>query len=265
MAVAERFQGANVVDAGKLSPYWGEHAARYRFAWPYVDGRAVLDIACGTGYGIGLLKENARFVVGVDVDLSAAKTARSEVGKNSTVLLGDGLALPFADNSFDVITSFETLEHLHARQDFLLELKRVLRPEGMLLLSTPNALYTRPVDGKPTNPFHVFEYTPDELRSEIAPLFSIEKMLGQRLDTAVRISPFYIDQQRLPRTPAAQAMLLGWKVLNKLPFAIREGLSEAIWRKPFYPTEADYNFSDQIDLAPVQLVVCRPLWTRLSA
>ena len=92
MGVSERFQGANIIDAGKLSPYWGEHASRYFFALPYVEGKSVLDIACGTGYGIGLLKGKARFVVGVDVDATAAQEAREECSENAAVLLGDGLS-----------------------------------------------------------------------------------------------------------------------------------------------------------------------------
>src|SRR5687768_5571800 len=107
MAIAERFQGANVIDAGKLSPYWGEHAARYVFALPFVRGRTVLDIACGTGYGIGLLKTKALYVAGVDVDLDAATEAGNECDEKASVLLGDGLRLPFRDESFDVATSFE--------------------------------------------------------------------------------------------------------------------------------------------------------------
>ena len=75
--------------------------------------------------------------------------------------------MPFADESFDGVTSFETLEHLHERSQFLAELRRVLRPGGSLVLSTPNASYTKPVNGKPSNPFHIFEYTPLELRAEL--------------------------------------------------------------------------------------------------
>src|SRR5262245_3142175 len=113
MPVSERFQGANIIDAGRLSPYWGEHVARYRFALPYIEGRKVLDIACGTGYGVELLGRTAGFVVGVDVDAEAAQQALTECGENSAVLLGDGLRLPFGDGVFEVITTFETLEHLH--------------------------------------------------------------------------------------------------------------------------------------------------------
>lgn len=258
MGVSERFQGANVIDAGRLSPYWGEHAARYRFALERVAGKRVLDIACGTGYGIGLLQKTARFVCGVDIDAEAAVQARSECAENSSVILGDGLRLPFETGSFDVVTSFETIEHLHDRPGFLRELERVLVPEGLLLLSTPNAHYTRPINGKPSNPFHIYEYTPEELAEELGKVFIVQEHLGQSLEIGKRISPFYLDQQRLPRKPAVQAKLFGWRVMNKFPLGLRERLSEAIWKRPFYPTEADYIFSgEKLAQAPVQLAICR--------
>jgi ubiquinone/menaquinone biosynthesis C-methylase UbiE len=258
MSVAERFEGANVIDAGVLSPYWGEHVARYVFALPYVEDKTVLDIACGTGYGLGYLKAKASRVIGADVDLDAAKLARQECSENAGVLLGNGLELPFEDSIFDVVTSFETLEHIHRRDRFLEELHRVLKPGGQLILSTPNAIYTQPVDGKPSNPFHIFEYTPQELRSEIERYFEIEMHIGQLLDEAIRIPPFHREQQRLPKDLSVQSMLFCWKVMNKLPLKLREGLSKAIWKKPFYPTEVDYYFSpDTVESAPVQVVVCR--------
>jgi SAM-dependent methyltransferase len=258
MAVSERFQGANVIDAGRLSPYWGEHAARYRFALDHIERKRVLDIACGTGYGIGLLQTSAAFVCGVDVDPEAARQAVSECSDRSAVLLGNGVGLPFADGSYDVITSFETIEHLEDRVGFLSELERVLTADGVLLLSTPNAKCTRPINGKPTNPFHIHEYTPEELREEVERSFNIEAQLGQTLEIGNSISPFYNDQQRLPANIGIQARLFGWKVMNKLPLSLRERLSELIWNKPFYPTEADYNFSQQtVESAPVQLLVCR--------
>jgi ubiquinone/menaquinone biosynthesis C-methylase UbiE len=247
-----------VVDAGRLSPYWGEHAARYIYAMPFIDGKVVLDIACGTGYGIGLLSSTAKFVAGVDIDPQAAQEAKKECGDNSCVLLGNGLGLPFADASFDVVTSFETLEHLYERSSFLAELRRVLRPGGILILSTPNANYTQPVNGKPTNPFHIHEYEPDELLAELGSQFTVIKFLGQTLDDKIKIPPFYEAQQRLPKDPATRARLLGWKVFNKIPVATRERLSDSIWGKSFYPTEMDYNFDEYtVAAAPVLLAVCK--------
>ena len=257
MAVSERFQGANVVDAGRLSPYWGEHAARYIFAVPFVEDKSVLDIACGTGYGIAILKNKAKHVTGVDVDDEAAKEATVECGNKAAVLLANGLGLPFDDDSFDVITSFETLEHLHERGKFLAELNRVLKPAGRMILSTPNANYTMPVNGKPSNPFHIFEYAPAELREELERFFNLESFLGQTLDASIKIPPFYDAQRRLPKDLGTQSKLFGWQMMNKMPLGMREGLSGALWRKPFYPTEIDYHFSPEtVEHAPVIVAVC---------
>jgi SAM-dependent methyltransferase len=257
MGVSERFQGANVVDAGRLSPYWGEHAARYLFALPFVENRSVLDIACGTGYGIAILKGKAKYVTGVDVDPQAAREALAECDERASVLLGDGLGLPFADGTFDAVTSFETLEHLYERAKFLAELHRILRIGGTLILSTPNANYTMPVNGKPSNPFHIFEYTPTDLIEELGRYFVIESFQGQTLNGRVKIPPFYDAQRRLPKDAGTQMRLFGWKAMNKVPFSLRERLSETIWGKPFYPTEDDYIFSTEtVENAPVLVAVC---------
>lgn len=258
MAVSERFQGANVIDAGRLSPYWGEHAARYHYSLGFVENKRVLDIACGTGYGVAILKRTADHVTGVDVDVDAASEAQAVCDDKAAVLLADGLGLPFADESFDVVTSFETLEHLYERAKFLSELHRVLKPNGVLLLSTPNANYTMPVNGKPSNPFHIHEYTPDELRAELGSQFEIERFLGQTLDDSTGIPPFYEAQRRLPRDLATQIRLFGWKVFNKIPFSTRERLSQLVWGKPFYPAENDYHFAaETAATAPVLFAVCR--------
>ncbi len=258
MSVSERFQGANVVDAGRLSPYWGEHAARYRFALPFVEKMSVLDIACGTGYGIGMLRSRAKFVAGVDIDPAAAAEAKTECGENGAVLLGNGLGLPFEDGTFDVITSFETLEHLHDRRLFLAELKRVIRAGGVLILSTPNANYSQPVNGIPANPFHIYEYKPGELLNELEAHFSVTSFLGQSLNETIKISPFFEGQKRLPKDVLTQAKLMGWKAFNKIPVTVRERLSESIWGKPFYPTERDYNFSQEtLPTAPTLVAVCK--------
>lgn len=258
MPAAERFQGANVIDAGRLSPYWGEHAARYTFAQRFIANKSVLDIACGTGFGVGLMKKEARYIVGVDVDLNAAKTAAAECGDNSAVLLADGLSLPLADGTFEVVTSFETLEHLHERRAFLIELKRILQVDGILLLSTPNANYTEPVNGRPQNPFHVYEYTPDELRSELENIFTIEMFVGQALRDDFGIPPFYDAQLRLSADLTTRSKLIGWKMMNRLPPRVRDTMSTWLWNTPFYPVSNDYQFREElVTEAPVVVAVCR--------
>jgi SAM-dependent methyltransferase len=226
------------------SPWWGIHAARYQFALPHVAGCRVLDIACGTGYGLPVLQTRARWVVGVDIDVDTARKARSEIGSGpEAVVVADGCILPFSDASFDVITSFETLEHLERRAQFLAELRRVLTTGGLCIISTPNATYTRPVNGRPRNPHHVFEYTPAELIAELNNHFSTIELLGQVLGSHYVLSPFLEDQERLPRTVRAQTRLFLWRVINKAPAAVRDHLSRALWGHPLFPGDTDYTFS----------------------
>lgn len=242
-------------DAGDRSPWWGVHASRYLFAVPLVRGRRVLDIACGTGYGLEILAAAARAVVGVDANWDAARMAASQA---RDVILGDGARLPFPDAAFDAITSFETLEHLEERDRFLSELRRVLKPGGVCVLSTPNANYTQPVNGRPRNPFHVYEYTPDELARALDARFSGVELLGQAIDDRFAISPFWDDQQRLPRDVRVQARLFVWRVLNRLPRLVGETMSRVALGQPLVPTEHDYRFSPaNVVEAPVIVAVCR--------
>lgn len=255
--ISERFSGENGEHPGRTSPYWGEHVARYKFALPYVENKTVLDVACGTGYGIGVLQDRARYVVGVDVSFDALTIAKHECGDRSAILSGDGVRLPFADNGFDAVTSFETLEHLEKRPEFLSEMRRVLKPRGVLILSTPNANYTLPVDGKPSNPFHIHEYTPEDLLTELKRFFRVSQFVGQFLSSSRRIPPFYDAQKKLPKDPVTQISLFSWKIANKLPFALRNGLSRMVWRRPFFPADDEYDPSvEGVSSAPVLIAVC---------
>jgi SAM-dependent methyltransferase len=242
------------------SPWWGEHQARYLFATRFFDeGAPTLDIACGTGYGVGILRQHGAVVCGVDVDAGATQAAARlhARGPGTLVLRGDGRRLPFASGRFRMITSFETIEHLHERAAFTGELSRVLAPEGVCLISTPNALYTRPVDGKPSNPFHVHEYQAAELQAELRPHFAYVQIVGQVLDGRFRVPPFWTDQQRLPRTPAAQAGLWTRRFVQRLPLRARDPVSRAIWGHQFFPVASDYHFDlARVDQATVLVAIC---------
>ena len=254
MAVERLDAPAGEHDPQPDTAWWGVHAARYGFATDYVTGHRVLDMACGTGYGMRILSSSARTVLGADVDFTAARAARDA----GPIVVADGKALPFRTSGFDVVTTFETLEHLEHRREFLAELKRVLVPGGGLVLSTPNARYTRPVDGRPKNPYHVFEYTPEELGAEVSDYFEDVRMLGQQISDRFRISPFWDDQERMPRTPTARARLLLWRILNRLPARPRDFASRAIWGHSLYPGAEDYTFTTEaVPTAPVLVVVAR--------
>jgi hypothetical protein len=131
------------------------------------------------------------------------------------------------------------------------------------VLSTPNALWTQPVDGVPANPHHVHEYTPAELLSELSVCFPAVTMLGQMLDERYTIPPFWDAQARLPRRPGVRSQLMLWRAVNKLPVSLREGISRLIWQRPFYPTETAYRFDAAVTArARVLVAVCWPVAAR---
>jgi len=232
----------NEEDPRPDTAWWGVHAARYAFAVRNLEFTRLLDVACGSGYGLSMLAAEHQQVIGVDVDRDALRSA----SQAAPVLAADGCALPFDDGTFDAISSFETIEHLDHRDAFLAELARVLAPDGTLVLSTPNAVYTQPVNGRPRNPFHVFEYTPEELLAALRRHFGDVRMLGQEIDPRFSISPFWDDQQKLPKPPLAQARLLVWRVLNKVPPGKRDVISNLLWGHPLFPAENDYVFSEEL-------------------
>jgi SAM-dependent methyltransferase len=135
-----------------------EHYARYAWASALVRGE-VLDVACGTGYGARLLACHAR-VSGVDRAEEAVEKALSRV--TGTFLVAEVPPIPFPNDAFDFVVSFETVEHIADDFEFIREINRVLRPGGTLLMSTPNKDISAP-GGVPLNQWHIREYTLDSL------------------------------------------------------------------------------------------------------
>ncbi|MEK7579312.1 MAG: class I SAM-dependent methyltransferase [Patescibacteria group bacterium] len=162
-----------------------EHQARYAFATAFVKGKRVLDIACGTGYGAPTcIVAGATSYTGVDVSHESILYAQTHFAQAGVEFIeasaGDTL---FPDASFDIICSFETIEHLEeeVRRAYLANLSRWLAPDGLVIISTPNKKVTSPFSIHPLNQFHVLEYRYDELIAELSPYLIVEKMFGQRL------------------------------------------------------------------------------------
>jgi SAM-dependent methyltransferase len=161
-----------------------EHLARYRFAAPHVAGKTVLDIGCGVGWGSRLLLDEggAATVTGVDLFAPAIEYAEQHFG-GPTYLVGDMTALPVSDASADVVVCFEALEHVHDHLAVLAEVRRVLRPDGLFFVSSPNP------DVYPEgNPYHLHEVRPDELRRSIADEFGSVRLFSQELLVASVVS-----------------------------------------------------------------------------
>jgi ubiquinone/menaquinone biosynthesis C-methylase UbiE len=155
-----------------------EHLARYRWAAGAVASREVLDAGCGEGYGARLLADlgGARRCVGIDIDERTIAAAREAYGDVEAIEfeVGDVTHLPFEDASFDVVTCFETIEHVSAQRDAIAELARVLRPGGLLLISSPNrGVYP------PGNPFHERELAAAEFEALLKESFTHVGLMRQ--------------------------------------------------------------------------------------
>src|SRR5205085_1845616 len=159
------------------------HLKRYEIATPWCRNADVLDAGCRVGYGSAFLGGHARRVVGVDRDEEAIAYARGRYERpNVEFRVGDLLALDLPDASFDVICSFETIEHLPDLERYLGEMARVLRPGGAYLVSTPRAEATT---YRPDNPFHEVELAPEDFDALLRRFFASADLYGQRrLQTA---------------------------------------------------------------------------------
>ncbi|MFG1401185.1 glycosyltransferase [Xanthobacter sediminis] len=157
-----------------------EHLHRYFLARQMCRGLDVLDIASGEGYGSALLSQAARSVVGVEVDTAAVEHARSAyAAANLRFEQGRAQAIPLEDQSVDCVVSFETIEHFYEQEQFLSEIRRVLRPGGFLLMSSPNRDIYSPF-GLTPNPHHVRELTHDEFAALLSDNFRQVRLFGQR-------------------------------------------------------------------------------------
>jgi SAM-dependent methyltransferase len=143
--------------------YWfRRHEVVYQYCAPMCAGQDVLEAGCGEGYGAALLAFTARRVVAVDYDAATVAHVRSRY-PSVDVMEGNLAALPLPDASVDVVVNFQVIEHLWDQPQFITECLRVLRPGGVLLMSTPNRITFTPGSDTPVNPFHTRELNASEL------------------------------------------------------------------------------------------------------
>jgi ubiquinone/menaquinone biosynthesis C-methylase UbiE len=154
------------------------HLKRYDFGRRFSKGADVLDAACGLGYGTAYLAEVARRVRGVDASTEAIAIAeRRYPGPNVMFGVADVQALPDSDASYDVVVSFETIEHVDQPTTMLGEIARVLRDDGTFIVSTPKARVTT---STPTNPHHRTEWSTDDFARLLQACFAEVDLYGQR-------------------------------------------------------------------------------------
>lgn len=165
----------------KKDEIYYEHIQRYHFAKDFSIDREVLDIACGSGYGSYFLaKTGSRSVKGVDISKEAIHYCKRRYRCNNLAFsVMDATKLQFPACTFDTVISFETIEHIKDCNLFLAELKRVLKPNGVIVISTPNKeVYGRL--GGDAHKFHVKEFYLDEFKELISRYFNIQGLYGQK-------------------------------------------------------------------------------------
>lgn len=171
-----------------------EHLHRYAIVNTYIEDKVVLDIASGEGYGSNLMSEKASFVYGVDIDSFSVEHAKLKYKKeNLEFRIGSASEIPIANDSIDVVVSFETLEHHDKHDEMMLEVKRVLKPNGLLIISTPDKLYYSDVRNF-HNKFHVKELYKDEFIKLMFDNFKRTQILTQVYCSGVSIIQEECDQ-----------------------------------------------------------------------
>lgn len=185
------------------------HLAAYYFACIFADGLCVLDLGCGAGYGAATISETAQKVIALDSSLMALLATDSRPAKTAFVT-GDGVRLPLRDNSFDLVVSFQVIEHIQDEAQYLNEVRRTLVPGGRFIISTPNrALRLLPFQ-PPFNPYHVREYDRRSLRKTLSRWFTEVDIRGLRGTPEIMA----IEKRRLKQSPVRTYMeFIAQKVL----------------------------------------------------
>ena len=219
------------------------HMARYEFALERLAEsrpRKLLDVGSGREHGAAMLLHVAEFVVGLDADPESVKYASRRYTKPDLQFIhGDAHNLPFDDEAFDALVTFEVIEHVEFPEKMAGELARVLRSGGCLILTTPNCHFHGPL---PTNPYakpnlryHIRHYYPEDVFELLKPLFTEVVLSGQFID------PRYV---RLEQSTIARAILRVKRSLGIARSLLPRSFKAALSRRLFGVSEEDITPKD---------------------
>lgn len=239
------------------SPWWGEHVHRYNVVMDLLPKNStVLDLACGTGFGSLLLANASHNVIGGDIAVDAIEYCnKNHQHKSLKFIQMDGTNLPFTDNYFDAIVSFETIEHTTQYSQMLQEFKRALKPNGTAYISTPNIVVNSP-GGKIINPYHTQEWNYEELNAILKKHFSHVKLYGQEYSR-------YPDKTTSFNVQLAMftEKLLYKKGFRKIPIELQDTIMKSINKKPMYPLPDDFILTSDVSRiknCKTFFAICKP-------
>lgn len=156
-----------------------EHLHRYSIVLSHIKPEmTVLDAACGEGYGTNLIANKANKVFGVDISKTAIDHAKDKYkSKNIQFIESSATNIPLDDNLIDLVVSFETLEHMLEQDDLIKEFKRILKPNGIIIISSPDKEFYK--EGS-INPYHLKELFFNEFESLVSTYFKNIKFIFQK-------------------------------------------------------------------------------------
>ncbi|MDP9840706.1 SAM-dependent methyltransferase [Neorhizobium huautlense] len=166
-----------------------EHMHRYAWCCDLVAGKDVVDVASGEGFGSDMLASRAKSVIGIDLSAEAIAHAQGRYTRpNLRFQVGDAAAIDLPDSSADVIVSFETIEHIDNQEGAISEFFRVLREDGVLIISSPD-IETYSIRQKYDNPFHKKELDREGFTHLLKQHFGAVRLYGQRILMASALLP----------------------------------------------------------------------------
>lgn len=209
-------------EEGEVSFVFSRHNFAYRYARNFVRDKTVIDIGCGTGYGSNILSEQAKFVYGIDYHPGTILYCKEHYNaSNIRFYQRDATKLEFKQQ-FDVAVCFQIIEHIDNISDFIERIKRLVKPGGKILISTPNVKETK--KGQRKNPYHLNEMTFAQFNNLLQKHFSTCELLGvayaskNRLRDVLGKMPFYKWGKLLKRK--SRLKKLAGKALDMTSFRV---------------------------------------------
>lgn len=243
------------------------HKKAYEEVVKYVENKSVIEIGCGAGHGSKFLSQYAKNIFTVDLDKNSLDHAKkSNYAANIEYVNANVLeGLPFDDNKFDVAICFQVFEHIHKKNSlrFITEIKRVLKPGSILILTTPNRKIRLQPFQKPTNKYHKIEYTNKTLQKGLLKVFNSVDIVGLRATKEIELEIIKGKQtvfQAYIRNPLRKAIftfasILGIKtIVNTLKKRTQKGIvKKSDSSEEFNYTTNDFyfdskNINNSIDL-----------------
>lgn len=222
-----------------------EHECRYEFAATYCEGKYIMDCACGEGIGLNIMSKKAKEIIGVDIDKDTLAAAQKKNIDNKNIKYENAsvLNLPFGNDHFETVTCIETLEHIPEKfqKNAIIELHRVLKKGGTLVLTTPNKDITSPGMIAPKNYFHIHELSINECKNLFDGLYTNVEIMGlfNYTRNKYNFSAEEVCQNKNNKTKFKK------KLSVLMPFFLKDIISLILFKRHIYPTKEEYSIKKE--------------------